>query len=298
MSHQPVLLQEVIAYLSPQPNQNFIDCTIGGGGHAFAILEKTTPLGKVLGIDLNSETIQQLNCKIQTSNFKSRLILVNDNFINLSKIVEKYNFYPVHGILLDLGLSTDLLEKSGRGFSFQEDEFLDMRYGQKGKTAYEIINQWPEEELKKILKEYGEEKLAWPIARNIFKRRQKEKIRTTRELVEVINDVLKKFKVYNQKFKIKTLARVFQAFRIAVNDELENLKKVLPSAIKILEKDGCLLVISYHSLEDKIVKDFFKTQEKEKLLKILTKKPVQPTDEEIKLNPRSRSAKLRAGLKL
>ncbi|MFN3301415.1 MAG: 16S rRNA (cytosine(1402)-N(4))-methyltransferase RsmH [Patescibacteria group bacterium] len=293
--HKPVLLKEIIDYLKPKPNQNFIDCTIGGGGQAFKILSMTGPKGKLLGIDLSEEAIDELNkIKNKDKKIKNRLILVNDNFANLKKIVEKYNFKNVSGILLDLGLSTDLL-KSGKGFSFQQDEFLDMRYGKDGITAYEIINQYPKESLEKILREFGEEKLAKPIVKNILEKRHFKKIRTTKELVEVVNEVLKKFKIYNFKSKVKTLARVFQALRIAVNDELENLKKVLPQTLEILESGGKIMVISYHSLEDRIVKNFFK--EKKGILKIITKKPIRPTQEEIKSNPSSRSAKLRIAIK-
>lgn len=298
MSHFPVLLKEVINIFSPRQNQNFIDCTIGGGGHSLAIIKKILPKGKILGIDLSQEAIQRLKLKIKNSKFKNNLILVNDNFVNLLKIVKKYKFKKVSGILLDLGLSSDLLKQSGKGFSFLKNEFLDMRYGNEGKTAYEIINQSSKKELEKILKEYGEEKFAHFIAENILKRRRQKKIQTTKELVEIVNEVLEKFKVYNQRFKTKTLARVFQAIRIAVNNELENLKKVLPQTIKILKKNGCLIVISYHSLEDRIVKHFFREKAKEKVLKILTKKPLRPKEEEIKINPSSRSAKLRAGIKI
>jgi len=311
MSHIPVLLKEVINYLSPKPNQNFIDCTIGGGGHALRIIALTKPTGRLLGIDLSKEVIEELTKIKKTAKrefrqkseqkklkIKNRLILVNDNFVNLKKIVKKYNFKNVAGVLLDLGLSTDLLEKSGKGFSFQKDEFLDMRYGKKGITAYEIVNQYRKNELEKIFREYGEEKFARPIARNIIERRRQKKIKTTKELTEVVDEVLKNLKVYHLKFKLKTLARVFQALRIVVNDELENLKKVLPQAIDILLPGGRLVIISYHSLEDRIVKNFFRQKEKEKILKILTKKPIRPSEEEIKTNPRSRSAKLRAAKKI
>ncbi len=295
--HIPVLLKEVINYLSPKPNQNFIDCTIGGGGHAFVILKLIEPKGKLLGIDLSKEAIDELTkIKNKKAKIKNRLILVNENFINLKRIIEKYNFKDISGILIDLGLSTDLLEKSGKGFSFQKDEFLDMRYAKNGITAAEIINQYPKEMLEKILKEYGEEKFAKPIVRNILDKRRKNKIKTTKQLVEVINEVLEKFGVY--RFRFKTLARVFQALRIAVNDELENLKKVLPQTIEVLGKNGKLVIISYHSLEDRIVKNFFRQKAKEGILKILTKKPVRPTNQEIKNNPRSRSAKLRAAFKI
>jgi len=295
--HFPVLLKETIEYLSPKPNQNFIDCTIGNGGHSLAILKETSPNGRLLGIDLSSEAIEATKLKIENEKLKKeRVILVNDNFVNLKKIVKKYNFQPVHGILLDLGLSTNLLEISGKGFSFQKNEFLDMRYGREGKTAAEIINQSSQEYLEKIFKEYGEERFSSFIARQIVEVRRKKKIKKTGELSQVIIEAIKN-KIH-PKFRIKTLARIFQAIRIVVNDELENLKKALPQALEILLPGGRIVIISYHSLEDRIVKNFFREKGKEKKLKILNKKPIIPTREEIKINPRSRSAKLRAAEKL
>jgi len=296
MSHIPVLLKEIIKYLDPEPNENFIDTTLGGGGHAFAILEKISPNGKLLGIDLNKEAIQKTNLKSQTLNLKSRLILVNDNFANLSEIIKKYNFLSVSGIIVDLGLSSDLLEASRRGFSFQKDEFLDMRFGETGKTAYEIINQGLPEELEEIFRKYGEEKFSGLITLNIVKVRQKRIIKTTKDLVKVIADVIKD-KV-PERFQIKTFARIFQALRIAVNNELENLKKVLYQSIEILSPGGKIAVISFHSLEDRIVKNFFRDKKNDGLLKILTKKPVTPDFKEIKANPRARSAKLRVARKI
>lgn len=299
--HIPVLLKEVLRYLDPKPNQNFIDCTIGGGGHGLTILEKISPNGKLLGIDLYKEAIESLKVERSDdgakSNLKTNLILVNDNFANLSQIIEKYNFKNISGILLDLGLSTDLLEKSGRGFSFLRDDPLDMRYGENEftVTAEEIVNQWPESEIEKILRDYGEERFAKKIAEKIIVERKKEKIKTVLQLVEIIK---KAVPFWYQKRRIHPATKTFQALRIVVNNELENLKKVLPQGVEILEKNGRLAVISYHSLEDRIVKKFFKEKEKEKKIKILTKKPIQSTQEEIKSNPKSHSAKLRIAEKL
>ena len=289
--HVPVLLNKVIEYLNPQPNQNFIDCTIGGGGHSLAILEKTSPQGKILGIDLSKEAIEGLKSEIRNPKSENRLVLVNDNFANLKKIIEKYNFYPVHGILLDLGLSSDLLEQSGRGFSFRRDEVLDMRFDPEGDslTAEEIINHYHEGNLIKIFKEFGEEKFSKRIAAAIVNVRRNQKIRTTNELVDLIKKALGKY------FHVKSLARVFQALRIAVNGELENLQKVLGQSIDVLSPQGRLVMISYHSLEDRIVKNFFR---KENRLKIITKKPIRPSEQEIKINYRSRSAKMRVAEKL
>jgi 16S rRNA (cytosine1402-N4)-methyltransferase len=301
--HFPVLQKEVLEIFDPQPNQNFIDCTIGGGGHALAILEKTAPKGKILGIDWDQEMIKSLKSKVESLKLSRRLILVNDSFVNLKKIVEKENFKDVDGILLDLGLSSWHLEKSGRGFTFKKDEPLDMRYNRNSKfqisnyklTAEKILNEWPEKEIEKILKEYGQERFAKRIAKKIVEERKIKPIKTTFQLVEIIKRATPSW--YHHK-KIHFATRTFQALRIAVNDESENLKKVLPQALEILEKNGKLIVISFHSLEDRIVKNFFKEYSKKGILNILIKKPIWPSDEEIKINPRSRSARLRSALKL
>jgi 16S rRNA (cytosine1402-N4)-methyltransferase len=305
ITHIPVLQKEVLEIFDPKPNQNFIDCTIGEGGHALAILEKTAPEGKILGIDWDQEMIKSLKSKVETLKLSKRLILVNDSFVNLKEIVEKENFKDVEGILLDLGLSSWHLEKSGRGFTFQKDEFLDMRYGGNSElTAEKILNKWPEKEIEKILREYGQERFAKKISKKIFEERKIKPIRTTPQLVEIIKRATPSW--YHTRWapggdgypKIHFATRTFQALRIAVNDELENLKKVLPQAIEILKKNGKLVVISFHSLEDRIVKNFFKENFQKGLCKIITKKPIRPSAEEIKSNPRSRSARLRSALKL
>ena len=294
MVHIPVLKKEALQYLSPQPNENFIDCTIGNGGHSLEILQKNAPNGKVLGIDWDPEIIKSLKERIQKENYANRLILVCDNFANLKKIVEKEKFQPVNGILFDLGLSSWDLEKSDRGFSFQRNEPLIMRYNPNVKgypSAQEIVNQWPEQEIEKILKEYGEERFAKRIAKAIVKERMKNPIETTIKLVEIIKRVVPKW--YQHK-RIHFATKTFQALRIAVNNELNNLEMGLNQAAEIIENDGRIVVISFHSLEDKIVKNSFKTLELAGKAKILTKKPIRPSIEEIKINHRSRSAKLRA----
>jgi 16S rRNA (cytosine1402-N4)-methyltransferase len=299
--HIPVLQKEVIKYLDPKPNENFIDCTIGEGGHTLAILEKNKPNGKVLGIEIDPQLYENL----KASEIKNRLILVNDSFVNLKKIVEKYKFKSVNGILFDLGLSSWHLEKSGRGFSFQKNEPLDMRYYvmhfrrssnlYDKLTAEKILNEWPEKEIEKILKEYGQERFAKKISKKIIEERKAKPIKTTFQLVEIIK---KATPIWSHHKRMHFATRTFQALRIAVNDELENLKKVLPRALEILERNGRLVVISFHSLEDRVVKNFLKENSKKYFLKILTKKPIIPSLEEIKRNPRSRSAKLRAAIKI
>ena len=306
--HQPVLVKEVLQYLSPKANENFIDCTLGAGGHAKEILRLTAPAGKLLGIDLDPEAIKA--AKENLKNFRNRLVLVNDNYKNLKEIIYDTGFNKINGILLDLGISSYELQDQTRGFSFKVSAFLDMRFGNGKKTAADVVNHYKEEELAKIFKEYGEERYSRHIAREIVLSRKKNKINTTDQLVSLIE------KVYKNKpkpHKIHVATKVFQALRIEVNDELNNLKKILPVSLEILEKGGRLVVISFHSLEDRVVKHFFRQEAKDCIcpleslecrcqhkarLRILTKKVVMASKEEIISNPRSRSAKLRAALKI
>lgn len=298
MIHVPVLLKEVVQYLNPRPNQNFIDCTLGGGGHAEAILENISPSGRLLGIDCNEGSLKLAEKRLER--FRNRCIFVCNNFVNLTKIIRENSFISISGVLFDLGLSSYLLEESKKGFSFRKDEYLDMRYGQlpgisQQLTAADIVNTYPEKELIEIFKKYGEERYTRRIAQEIVQTRKKEKIDTTSKLVDVI---LRAIPLNYKRRRIHPATKVFQSLRIAVNNELENLKEVLPQAIKILEPKGRLIVISYHSLEDRIVKNFFRERSRENILKIITKKPVTPTREEIIANPRSRSAKMRVGEKI
>jgi 16S rRNA (cytosine1402-N4)-methyltransferase len=302
--HIPVLQKEVLQYLDPKPNENFIDCTVGEGGHTFAILEKNGPNGKVLGIEIDPELYQKLKSlktqarksPISDFQFPKKLILVNDSFTNLAEIVKKQNFKSIQGILFDIGLSSWHLEESKRGFSFLKDEPLDMRYNpQNPLLAEKVVNYWSETEIEKILREYGEERFAKKIAREIIEKRKSEAIKSTFQLVEIIRKAVPSgYRRRRKHFATKT----FQALRIVVNDELNNLEKALPQALKVLKVKGRLVVISFHSLEDRIVKNFFKNQSKEGLIEASTKKPIKPTKEEVKINPRSRSAKLRAAIKL
>lgn len=293
--HIPVLQKQVIQFLNPKPNENFIDCTIGNAGHSYNILEKILPNGKILGIDWDEKNIQNIKRGLDKNN-KNNLILVCDNFINLKEIIEKYNFQPIHGILFDLGFSSWHIDQSGCGFSFQKNEPLDMRYNKNTKlTAEKIVNTWPELEIEKILREYGEEKFARKITKEIINTRSINPIKTTFELVEIIK---KATPFWYHHRKIHPATKTFQAIRIAVNNELDNLKIALPLALEILKPGGRIVVISFHSLEDRIVKKFFKENSKKENLKILSKKPITADEEEIQLNPRSRSAKLRAIIKL
>ncbi|MFA7385959.1 MAG: 16S rRNA (cytosine(1402)-N(4))-methyltransferase RsmH [Candidatus Paceibacterota bacterium] len=287
MIHIPVLQKEVLKYLEPKENENFIDCTLGAGGHAISILSKNKPKGKVLGIEADPFLSQRIK--------DPRLIVVNDSYINLQKIIKENGFEDFSGILFDLGMSSFHIDKSQRGFSFLKDEMLDMRYNfksDKGITAEDIVNKYPKEEIELILKKYGEEEFAKKIAKEITEERRKNSIKSTFQLVEVIRKAVPRWYC---KRRIHFATKTFQALRIAVNDELENVKKGLSLAIEILPSSRRIVVISFHSLEDRLVKNIFKES---KNLKILTKKPVIPLDKEINENKRARSAKLRAAIKI
>jgi 16S rRNA (cytosine1402-N4)-methyltransferase len=309
--HTPVMLREVLGYLDPQLGQYFIDCTLGGGGYTFPIAEKVGKGGKVLAIDLDKSAIKNAKFKNQKSKLNN-IILAYDNFKNLQKIVQK-NFkekeIKFHGVVFDLGLSSAQLESPSRGFSFQLDAPLDMALSQetrnkKQETKY-IVNNYNQKDLEGIIKKYGGERFAGRIARKIVECRKKKPIKTTGQLVEMIASAVPAS--YKRK-RIHFATRTFQALRIATNKELENLEKALPQTLDLLDRRGRLVIISYHSLEDRIVKQFFKRESKDCLcpldlpvcrcshkakLKILTRKVLIPTEEEVENNPRARSAKMR-----
>lgn len=291
MSHIPVLKEEVLEYLNVRSNENYIDGTVGFGGHTEAILERNAPNGKVLGIEWDTTLYEKLKQKRH-----ERLILVNDSYRNLKNIVESNKFGKVSGILLDLGFSSWHIDSSKRGFTFRKDEPLDMRFNEKNAlTAYEIINGWPKEEIEKILLTFGEERFARNITKSIIDHRKKEKIKTTFQLAEVVKTGVPRRFHFS---RIHPATKTFQALRIVVNRELENINQVLPQALDVLKKKGVIAVVSFHSLEDRIIKNFFRDNEQSKKLKVLTKKPIMAQEEEINKNPRSRSAKLRVAQKL
>lgn len=304
--HTPVLLKEVIEHFDPKPGQKFIDATIDGGGHALAILEKILPNGKLLGIEWDGKLLNSLKLKIENLKLNQGVILVNDSYVNLKKIAEENDFVNIDGILFDLGISSWHIDAAGRGFSFQKDEPLDMRFAAQNEadifeprfsniTAEEVINRWPLDDLIGIFKEYGEERFAKLIAVGIVKARKEKPIKTTFELVEIIK---KSVPFWYRSGRIHFATRTFQALRIAVNHELENLEAGISQAVEVLRTGGNLGVISFHSLEDRIVKNFFRTKAKEGILKIITKKPVRAGPVETTENPRARSAKLRVAKKL
>jgi len=296
--HIPVLLNEVIQFLDPKPGEFIIDGTIGSGGHAIEILRRIGSEGKLLGIDWDEKNIEKLKTE-KLKDFRN-VILVCANYADLPEILKNKNLGKADGLLLDLGLSSDQLEESGRGFSFKKNEPLDMRYNttiqnsklnSKNLTAEKVVNQCSEKELADLIYKYGEERFSRRIAKTIIKEREKKPIKTTFDLVEIIKKSVPK---NYEKGRIHPATRTFQSLRIYVNNELSNLSKLLTNLEKILNFKGRTIIISYHSLEDRIIKRAFRALEKEGKAEILTKKPIRPTKEEIERNPRSRSAKLRA----
>lgn len=286
MAHIPVLLNEVLKYLNPQPNQNFVDATVGDGGHARAILENIAPNGKLIAIDRDVDSIAR--AKSNLKEFENRVVFVNDSFGNILKIIRESGFNRIEGILFDFGMSTSQLENSGRGFSFQKDEILDMRYDTKIPiTAEDILNDYSEIELFEIFKKLGEEPKSKIIARAIVNTRKKKRIRTTKELVEIIEKVLRR------RGKLHPATLIFQALRIEVNQELTEIEKALADIPKVLPSGGRTAFISFHSLEDRLIKVWAKDLSKKNIIKILNKKPLTASAEELKANPKSRSAKLR-----
>jgi 16S rRNA (cytosine1402-N4)-methyltransferase len=296
--HEPVLLQETLTYINVRRNKKYIDATVGGGGHAVEIVEQG---GKVLGIDVDPDAVEEAREKLEDRGRKTDLEergwkIEKENFKNIEKIAKENDFYPVAGILYDLGMSSYQLEQSGRGFSFQRDEPLDMRADPNLKvTASDLVNGLTEPELTKLFEKYGEESRARAVAGAIVRSRWDKTIRTSRELADIVSRSTDKrgFGGRLARRKLHPATKVFQALRIAVNDELNNLQSSLPQAFGLLETGGRLVVISFHSLEDRVVKKFFKKMEEESLAKIVTHKCVTPSEEEVERNPRARSAKLR-----
>lgn len=298
--HTPVLLDEVIQYLHPQKGRIFVDCTLGGGGHAKEILKKIGPQGQLIGIDQDPEAIEF--AKKTLGEFSQQVIFIEDNFINLGDILTKLKIEAVDGLLLDLGVSTHQIEVPRRGFSFSEKETnlqapLDMRMNPRQPVrAYEIVNFYSEKRLRKILFELGEEPQAKRIACQIVKEREKKKLETAGDLLRVVRMALPPQYRFSMN-KSHWASKVFRAIRMEVNQELVALEKTLPQALEVLKKSGRLAIISFHSLEDRLVKNQFLTWEKAGLVEVLTQKPVMATPEEIKVNPKADSAKLRALVK-
>lgn len=306
------MLDEVLRFLDPKPGENFIDCTLGGGGYTLEIAKRILPNGKILAIDLDDLALENFESKILNLKLDN-VVLAKNNFKDLKEIANNnFTLKNIKGIVFDLGLSSAQLEDRSRGFSFNsKDSLLSMNFSQSGElTAGRIINEWQADDLIKIFKEYGEEKFSKKIAESIVKERKINRIETTGLLVNIILKAIpKKF----QSFKIHPATRVFQSLRIAVNDELANISSALPQAVNLLASGGRLAIVSYHSLEDRIVKKYFKQEATDCLcppsypvcqcghtarLKIIKPALLRPTEAEIKNNPRARSAKLRVAEKL
>lgn len=302
MRHISVLTNEVIESLNLKPGVKVVDCTLGDAGHSEKILEKIGADGKLIGIDLDPEAI--MRAKQYLYNYEKQVVYERGSFTELGKILQTNGWENCDAILMDLGWSTPQFSERGRGFSFEKSEPLDMRYGgmlENVKTATEILNEKNEDELEKIFKDYGEEKWAHEIARKIVEARKVSPIDTTDKLTELV------LQVYREKLGsvkeipwiggIHPATQVYQSLRIAVNSELEALKQALPQAINALSRGGRLAIITFHSLEDRLVKHYFQSIVN-KTVKIINKKPIIALESELAINPRARSAKLRVVEKL
>ncbi|MFH1395386.1 MAG: 16S rRNA (cytosine(1402)-N(4))-methyltransferase RsmH [Candidatus Omnitrophota bacterium] len=288
-AHVPVLLNEVIDYLDITSGSVILDGTLGGGGHTRECLKKIGPKGCVIGIDKDSSAIERV--KRTLKEFNGRIIYVNDDFRNIVQILKSVEIEKLDGAIFDFGMSSFQIDEAERGFSFLKDGPLDMRMDSRQKlSAKEVVNKFSKEVLSDIIKEYGEERHAKLAAAAIVRARKKKNIETTMELVSVIKGALGR--KYNRQ-KISAAARTFQALRIYVNDELKAAEAAVKNTIRFLNPGARITVISFHSLEDRIVKNIFRETAKTGEMKIITKKPVCPGQDEIARNPRSRSAKLR-----
>ena len=308
--HIPVMLNEAIHYLNCRPGKTYADCTLGGSGHARAICERIQPDGLFIGIDQDIDAITNAQTALQA--YSSNIHLFHGNFIDLPQFLAQIKIDAVDGILLDLGLSLHQLENSGRGFSFNKDEPLDMRMDHRSETrAGDLVNTLAEQELQKIFKDYGEERWAKQIARKIVKERGQKKIQTSKELAQIVKSAVPRRSPAEQ--RIHPATRVFMALRIAVNKELEVLNRFMAEVAAWLNPKGRLCVLSFHSLEDRIVKQHIKAMAtgcicppklpecvcgKKSIMRMLTKKVQRPGEQEIASNPMARSTRLRAAEKL
>ena len=307
--HTPVMLEKVLQSLRCKPGGIYVDGTLGGGGHARAILENTAPDGLLIGIDRDDDALLESKKRLQP--FGQRKILIKGNFADIGEILTNLNIRKVDGILLDLGVSSHQLDTADRGFSFSLDAPLDMRMDQSSRyRAYDLVNLSPEKELRKVIRDYGEEPMAGRIARAILAKRASAPIRTTIELADVVCRAVRRQGVRK---KVHPATRTFQAIRIAVNQELSNLSTAMDAGIDQLGQGGRFSIISFHSLEDRIVKETFRSREgrcqcppglpvcqcqREAKLRVLTRKPLRPEASESETNPRARSARLRTAEKI
>jgi 16S rRNA (cytosine1402-N4)-methyltransferase len=309
--HEPVLLQQCVHNLKIEPSGTYIDGTIGGAGHSIEIYRRLSSEGILVGIDRDSDAIEASRSRLSSLSGQAEFILENDNFRNMKAICERNNIRNVNGILLDLGISSHQVDQAERGFSYQKDAPLDMRMDrQQALNAEIIINEFSENDIRKIIQDYGEERWAARIASFIVDYRKKKKIETTLELVDIIKAAIPAKARREGPHPAK---RTFQALRIAVNSELVILEETINDAVDLLKSGGRLCIITFHSLEDRIVKTEFKNKNElcrcskklpicvcgaVKTVEIITKKPIVASDEELKTNPRARSAKLRVAEKV
>ena len=302
--HEPVMLRECLDALRIRPDGIYVDGTMGGAGHSGEIAKVLEPTGKLIGIDQDEDAIRAASKRLAP--YEDRVIIVRDNFRNIRQVMNEKNITHADGILLDLGVSSYQIDNPERGFSYMQDAPLDMRMDRRGSvTAADIVNGLPEKELSRILRDFGEERFAGSIAAKIVREREKAPIRTTGELVRIIrSSIPKKF----QDVGGHPAKRTFQAIRIALNDELAAVEDAIDDMIDLLADGGRLCIITFHSLEDRIVKNAFRRNEhpctcppdfpvcvcgKKSKGKVITKKPILPGDEEMERNPRAKSAKLR-----
>jgi len=288
------MVEEVMTCLRCEPGRTYVDGTLGGGGHAEEILNRTGPDGVLIGVEWDQEAIEEAGKRLKP--YGNRVKVFRDNFVHLPAILKTTGIESVDGVLLDLGLSSIQLEKEERGFSFRGDGRLDMRMDERRDcTAADLVNSLPATELERILFEYGEERWARRIAKAIVSERERQPVQTTGALRRIVYCAIPK-RFHTR--RIDPATRTFQAFRIRANEELENLRGILESGWKALRKEGRMCVISFHSLEDRMVKEGFRRLEGQGVMRILTKRPLRPSEEEQKRNPRARSAKLRCGERL
>ena len=301
--HESVLAKEILQYLHPREDGLIVDGTLGNGGHTELILKNTAPGLRVLGIDRDEQAIERAGKRLAP--FRNRVTLIHGNFSDIKNILKKANVMNVDGLLLDLGVSSPQLDSPERGFSFMRNGPLDMRMDSTQKTtAADLLVKLSDEELVLVIKEYGEERFAKRIVRAIRKAQEQNPITTTLQLSNIVSGVTHT----PRPAKIHPATRTFQALRIAVNNELEHIKSALSDSLEVLSASARIMVISFHSLEDRIVKNFFKDEEKgcicpprlpvcacghKTRLKIITRRPVTPASEEVKRNPRASSSKLR-----
>jgi 16S rRNA (cytosine1402-N4)-methyltransferase len=291
MQHVPVLLHEAIEALNLKDGDIFLDGTLGSAGHSLAVAEKFGDDVEIIGIDRDVEALQRSEERLRALTHSAYLKL--DSFRNIDEVLKGLGIEKINAVLLDLGISSEQIDESGRGFTFKKDEPLEMTMEKdaKGVTAKEVLNNWSEETLEMVIRGFGEERYARKIAHEIVMQREEKPFKTTRDLEEA---VLAAVPASYKRGRINPATRTFQAIRIAVNEELSALEEGLEKAFGALAPRGRLAVISFHSLEDRIVKNFMRDKAKEGQGKLITKKPIEPSDEEVERNPRSRSAKLRA----